>query len=236
MKRLRWFQYPLLGLCSMLSGFVFLPSMAMAGASLEQVSEGLAQHPDIENSNKNEAPPFPYTPNPGFIRDEFRGGGGNSGSSNSGASSATQETIRVGDFEQQVLVLVNEERANAGLQPLSFDPHLLEAAEVHSENMALQDFFNHIGADGSTPTQRMQAAGFSSQAPGAENIAAGYGTPEEVVEGWMNSPGHRANILTPEFTLSGVGYYFLENDTGNEDSNHYWTQVFSAPPPRRGGW
>jgi len=132
-----------------------------------------------------------------------------------------------GDFEQQVLDLVNQERANAGLQPLTFEPLLAQAAETHSENMAFQDFFSHTGADGSTFSDRIQATGFQVQGRSAENIAVGYTTPEAVVEGWMNSPGHRENILTPEFTQLGVGYYFLENDTGNENWNHYWTQVFA---------
>lgn len=137
-------------------------------------------------------------------------------------------TVSVGEFEQRVLDLVNQERANVGLQPLSFEPHLLEAAETHSQNMALQDFYSHTGADGSDFTDRMEAAGFQFQGRSAENIAAGHTTPESVVEGWMNSTqGHREAILNPDFTQIGVGHYFLENDTGNVNWNHYWTQVFS---------
>lgn len=94
--------------------------------------------------------------------------------------------------------------------------------------MALQDFFSHTGIDGSTMVQRIQTTGYQFSSA-AENIAAGYTTPEQVVAGWMESPGHRANILNPNLTEIGVGYYFLENDTANINYNHYWTQNFGTP-------
>ncbi|MGC9504254.1 CAP domain-containing protein [Baaleninema sp.] len=147
---------------------------------------------------------------------------GSSGGGSSGNYSSEE-------FEQRVLDLVNQERGNVGLQPLSFESRLAQAAETHSQNMALQDFYSHTGADGSDFTDRMEAAGFQFQGRSAENIAAGQTTPEAVMEGWMNSTqGHREAILNPEFTQLGVGHYFLENDTGNVNHNHYWTQVFSA--------
>ena len=93
--------------------------------------------------------------------------------------------------------------------------------------MALQDFFSHTGIDGSTMTQRIGVAGYQFSSA-AENIAAGYTTPEEVVGGWMNSPGHRANILNPNLTEIGVGYYCLETDPGTLNYNHYWTQDFGT--------
>jgi len=102
------------------------------------------------------------------------------------------------------------------------------AAENHSENMALQDFFDHQGVNGDDVIDRISIIGYNYFTAG-ENIGAGYSTPEAVVEGWINSPGHRANLLNPDFTEIGVGYFFLENDTGNENWNHYWTQVFGTP-------
>jgi uncharacterized protein YkwD len=132
------------------------------------------------------------------------------------------------EFEQRVIELVNQERANAGLQPVSFEPRLAQAAETHSQNMAFQDFFSHTGADGSEFSDRMEAAGFEPRGLRAENITVSHTTPEAAVEFWMNSPRHRANILNSEFTQLGVGHYFLENDTGNVNYNHYWTQVFSV--------
>ncbi|NEP07952.1 MAG: CAP domain-containing protein, partial [Okeania sp. SIO4D6] len=95
-------------------------------------------------------------------------------------------------------------------------------------NMALQDFFDHTGLDGSSAGDRIETTGYDFSA-WAENIAVGYLTPEAVVEGWMNSPGHRANILDPNLQEIGVGYYFLENDTGSVNFNNYWTQVFGTP-------
>lgn len=137
-------------------------------------------------------------------------------------------TPSTGDLEQQVLVLVNQERAKVGLQPLTFESHLIQAAETHSQNMALQDFVSHTGADGSEPSDRIRATGFQITGLWGENIFIGGSTPEQAVNWWMNSPDHRASILDSDFTQIGVGHYFLANDTGNENWNHYWTQVFSS--------
>ncbi len=128
-------------------------------------------------------------------------------------------------FEEQVVELTNEERAKFGLSPLRLNRQLETSAENHSQNMAFQDFFSHTGQDGSSISDRARAAGYSFNLIG-ENIGVGYTTPEAVVEGWLNSPGHRENILNPNYAEIGVGYFFLENDTGNENWNHYWTQVF----------
>lgn len=131
-------------------------------------------------------------------------------------------------FEQQVLQLVNEERARESLEPLTFDPLLAQAARTHSTNMARQDFFGHTGNDGSDCIDRIRATGFTRNVPLGENIAAGHTTAESVVDGWMDSPGHRANILNSAFTRLGVGHYFLEDDTGEVNYNHYWAQAFSG--------
>ncbi|MDK3158159.1 CAP domain-containing protein [Kamptonema cortianum] len=127
-------------------------------------------------------------------------------------------------FINRVLELTNQERSRLGLSPLTLSPLLSQAAQTHSQNMALQDFFNHTGLDGSSPSDRARIVGYTSGA--AENIAAGYTTPEAVVTGWMNSPGHRENILNPNYRTIGVGYHFLANDTGQLNWNHYWTQMF----------
>lgn len=74
-------------------------------------------------------------------------------------------------------------------------------------------------------SSRAQEQGYPSSLV-AENIGAGYTTPEEVVQGWINSQGHRANLLNPDYTEIGIGYFYLANDTGVENWNHYWTQVF----------
>ncbi len=131
------------------------------------------------------------------------------------------------DFVQRVLDLTNQFRAQNGVAPLSLNPELNAAALNHSTDMALQDYFSHTGKDGSSPGDRMNQVGYASYGWG-ENIAAGYTTPEQVVQGWINSPGHRANMLNPSYTELGVGYYHFANDTGSVNYTNYWTQDFGS--------
>lgn len=131
-------------------------------------------------------------------------------------------------FEDRIVQLVNETRSQNGLAPVTVNLQLMTAAETHSQNMATQDFFSHTGLDGSQVSDRSQAAGYRSTFVG-ENIGAGYASPEAAFEGWINSSGHRENILNPNYTEIGVGYVLLENDTGSVNYNHYWTQVFGSP-------
>ena len=130
-------------------------------------------------------------------------------------------------FINRVLELTNEHRANNGLNPLTLNQELNASAYGHSKDMAQQDFFSHTGSNGSNFSQRNQEVGYDSNV-GAENIAGGDTTPESVVKGWIDSPGHNANMLNPDMTELGVGYFHLENDTGVETVNHYWTQVFGS--------
>lgn len=132
------------------------------------------------------------------------------------------------DFTSRVIDLTNQERSKAGLQALTFEHRLATAAEKHSQDMALQDYFSHQQPNGGTPGDRITATGYQWSSY-AENIAAGMSTPEAVVAGWMNSPGHRGNILKPNLKEIGVGYYFLADDTGKVNYHHYWTQVFATP-------
>ncbi|NWG07425.1 MAG: hypothetical protein HXY35_12150 [Chloroflexi bacterium] len=127
-------------------------------------------------------------------------------------------------FEAQVLTLLNQRRASHGVPPLTSNSKLLSAARRHSQDMACNNFMSHTGSDGSSPQDRIIDAGYDFSTWG-ENIAAGYTSPSSVVDGWMDSAGHRANILNPNFTEIGVGYVY------NEDSmyGHYWTTVFGAP-------
>jgi Ca2+-binding RTX toxin-like protein len=130
-------------------------------------------------------------------------------------------------FIARVVTLTNEFRAQNGLAALTLNSELSNTAQWHSQDMALQDYFSHTGKNGSTPWDRAELFGYSSTAMG-ENIAAGQTTPESVVEGWKNSPGHRANMLNAGFTEIGVGYDFLASDTGSVNYSHYWTQFFGA--------
>jgi uncharacterized protein YkwD len=128
-------------------------------------------------------------------------------------------------FEAEVLALTNQFRQANGVGTLAANANLFQAAEAHSQNMADLDFFSHTGQDGSTVGDRAIVAGYDSTFVG-ENIGVGYSTPASVVQGWIDSPGHRANLLNERYTRLGVGYVFLAEDTGNENWNHYWTQVF----------
>lgn len=110
--------------------------------------------------------------------------------------------------ERATLCLLDHERREHDLAPFARDARLDRASRVHSRAMARRAFFAHRGADGSTPLGRMRAAGWPRELGGAENIAWGAGgaaTPAEIVEGWMDSPGHRRNILDPRLRAIGVG-------------------------------
>ncbi|WP_413173334.1 CAP domain-containing protein [Anabaena azotica] len=136
-------------------------------------------------------------------------------------------------FDQRVLELVNQQRSQNGLLALTLSQELDQAADKYSDRMATGDFFSHNDPNGSTPFTRMKAEGYNYTWAG-ENIAAGYATPELVVQGWMNSAGHRANILNANFTHMGLGYTYLANDTGTTNYNHYWVQKFGAGDPSPG--
>lgn len=124
-------------------------------------------------------------------------------------------------FEARVLELTNSFRVENGKAPFQNDAKLNAAAEGWSEAMAKGDFFRH-----STPEQ-VEQEGYQWRSWG-ENIAVGYRTPEAVVQGWINSPGHRANMLSDDFKEIGVGHYYLAEDSGSVNYNHYWTQTFAT--------
>lgn len=116
-------------------------------------------------------------------------------------------------FVQQVVSLINQERANAGLSSLSVNGSLSSAAMGHSQDMAVNNFFSHNGSNGSDLASRLSAAGYAYSTAG-ENIYAGAGsldTPYSAVSSWMGSEGHRANILNSAFTEIGVGYWCNTN-------------------------
>jgi uncharacterized protein YkwD len=123
--------------------------------------------------------------------------------------------------ERTVWTLTNQERTENGLSGLSLNGDLVASARAHSADMAAQNYFSHTGLDGSSPGDRIDATGYDANSWG-ENIAAGYATPDAVVDGWMNSAGHRANILGDSFCDIGVGYAY----DGESTYGHYWTQNF----------
>lgn len=127
-------------------------------------------------------------------------------------------------FIQKVFELTNDQRHSAGLQPLQLNEKLDDTAESHSQDMAVNHYFSHDSLDGSSASDRAKNEGYNYSTFG-ENIAAGQATPEDVVQAWMNSPGHRANILNPNFKDIGIGYYYLANDSGYHS---YWTEDFGT--------
>ena len=137
----------------------------------------------------------------------------NTGSNNGNTdSTVTSQTA----FENKVLELVNEERAKNGLSALQMDESVRKVARVKSSDMSKNKYFSHTSPTYGTPFEMLKSYGISYKSAG-ENIAQGYTSPEAVVKGWMNSSGHRANILNASFTHIGIGY---------EASGNYWTQMF----------
>ncbi len=119
-------------------------------------------------------------------------------------------------FEQEVVRLVNEIRRERGLSALEYDWQLARVARIKSEDMKNNQYFSHTSPTYGSPFQMIKSFGITYRSA-AENIAKGYSTPQAVVNGWMNSSGHRANILNSSFSHIGVGYV---------DDGHYWTQMF----------
>ena len=138
----------------------------------------------------------------------------------SGGSQNNTDNGSVSEFGEEVVRLVNQERSSRGLAPLQSDSSLRNAAAVRARE--LPSAFSHTRPDGSDCFTVLDELNISYRTAG-ENIAAGQTTPEAVVEGWMNSPGHRANILNENFTKIGVAYH-----TSSSGWGHYWVQLFTS--------
>ena len=119
-------------------------------------------------------------------------------------------------FEQEVVRLVNEQRVQNGLKPLTENWELSRVARYKSQDMVDNRYFSHTSPTYGSPFQMIRDFGISFRRAG-ENIAYGQRTPQAVVNAWMNSPGHRANILNAAYTQIGVGYV---------SNGNYWTQMF----------
>jgi len=146
------------------------------------------------------------------------GGGGGGGGGN---GNVPQEIL---DLEVDTHDGINFERQQNAVPPLTMDPDLRAVARAHSQDMVDRDFFSHVNPDGLDPFDRMLNAGITYLSAG-ENIAYVYGYPDPVataIAGWMQSPGHRQNILNPSFTHTGLG--IAEKAPGE----YYLTQVFAS--------
>lgn len=138
-----------------------------------------------------------------------------------------------GTFATRVLALTNAARAQgrdcgtvkyAATTPLTYSARLEQAAQAHAADMAAKNYFSHTSQDGRTLRERIDATGYRWSTIG-ENIAAGQASPEEVVQGWIASPGHCENLMNPAFRELGVGY----TPASGGKYRTYWVQNFGAP-------
>ena len=126
---------------------------------------------------------------------------------------------QIDPYVQEVVRLINEERAKENLSALILDENLCKASSIRAKEIVT--LFSHTRPDGTSWASVFNELNLGYMTAG-ENIAAGYATPKAVVEAWMNSQGHRANIMSIEYTKIGVGYYY----DSNSSYGHYWQQLF----------
>jgi uncharacterized protein YkwD len=142
-----------------------------------------------------------------------------------------------GDVAAEVLAMANQARAQGqrcgstafpAVPPLALSPQLSEAARAHARDLARNNMLSHAGSDGSSPAERVTRTGYPWRTVG-ENVAAGPTTAESVMEGWLASPGHCENLMSPRFAEMGLGYVV----DAKSASGVYWAQVFGARKPRQ---
>ena len=119
-----------------------------------------------------------------------------------------------------MLARINAERSTAGAGALQLCARLTTAAQAHSGDQAATNTMSHTGSNGSTMSQRIEAAGYTGWSALAENVAMGYPSVSSVMDGWMNSPGHRANLLSASYLHVGLGR------AASASGTLYWTQDF----------
>ena len=168
------------------------------------------ENPDAPDDNQPETPGTPDGSQP-----ENPGTPDNNQPENPSVPDTDTENA---NFVRQVVNLVNQERAKAGLSPVTADTSIQAAAQVRAKE--IEKSFSHTRPDGSSFSTALTQQGVTYRGSG-ENIAWGQKTPEQVMNGWMNSDGHRANILNKNFTKIGVGYH------QNASGTNYWTQLFT---------
>ncbi|MEQ2678359.1 CAP domain-containing protein [Enterocloster citroniae] len=210
--------YAATGTYNIPGGKVVVIGGTMNGANCDQILPGInlpgIQFPGVNIPGSNvpdnslPLPEFPIPDQPGNMLPDQPGDTTPDQPETDGSQDA---------FANQVVKLVNEERAKAGLSPLSVNSKAANAAQTRARE--IEKSFSHTRPDGSSFNTALTEAGVSFRGAG-ENIAYGQITPQQVMEGWMNSSGHRANILNANYTSIGVGHY--KNGAGVD----YWTQLF----------
>lgn len=172
------------------------------------------QKPQTEKPQTNKPVETPQTSKPETSKPEASKPETSAPSTKPSQPSGSADTTEPSKFASEVVALVNKERANAGLKPLTVHAKLTTMAVDKAKDMSDNNYFSHTSPTHGSPFDMMKAYGISFGYAG-ENIAKGQRTPQEVMNSWMNSQGHRENILSPNFTMIGVGYY-----------NGYWVQEF----------
>ena len=175
--------------------------------------------PDV-NTEVPSTPVKPSTPSnkPVTKPDNNNNSNGNTNNDTSTSAPSTTPTGQYAQFQQEVLSLVNKERTSRGLKPLKLNVKLSNVATMKSQDMINKNYFDHTSPTYGSPFDMMNKFGISYRTAG-ENIAMGQTTPQQVMNSWMNSEGHRKNILNPNFTELGVGI-------ASNGSSLYWTQMF----------
>lgn len=168
----------------------------------QSTTEKVTTKPEFATTEKNTTRPEPSTSEKATTKHEI----------------ATSENVGNLSYAQQVVRLVNKERVKAGLKEVTIDKNIEAAALVRAKETEIS--FSHTRPNGTSFSTVLKENGVSYRGAG-ENIAWGQSSPEEVMNGWMNSPGHRANILNEKFTKIGVGYY------RSASGRNYWTQLFT---------
>ena len=136
-----------------------------------------------------------------------------------GLAAAAPETA------ERMLASVNDQRSAAGLTPLTLEPRLSRAAQAHADDMARHGRLDHEGSDGNGLATRLRRVCYAYRSA-AENLAAGHGGPEVIVARWMNSPGHRRNLLRAELRHAGVGY---ARGADGDPYGAYWALALGTP-------
>ncbi|MUG65985.1 serine protease [Paenibacillus campinasensis] len=189
------------------------PAANKPSAEKPTPSKPSTDQPSTSQPDKPKAP-VAETPSASQPESSQPGSGNNAAPSRPSAPAQPADTTDQSSFAAQVVKLVNDERAKAGLSPLTVHDRLTTMAVDKAKDMSDNNYFSHTSPTHGSPFDMMKAYGISYRYAG-ENIAMGQRSAEEVMNAWMNSQGHRENILSPNFTMIGVGYY-----------NGYWVQEF----------
>lgn len=205
-------------ICSVLNSKELKDLLKKFGCSFDSNQSTTAPPVNTEPTDKNESTDKtePTTGNNSNSNLGNNNSNNNSGNQNQNKPTTDNNSSGVSEYEKRVVELVNQIRVENGLSKLTLNTELSAVARLKSQDMKDKKYFSHTSPTYGSPFDMMKQFGISYRTAG-ENIAYGYSTPESVVDGWMNSPGHRANILNSSYKEIGVGYVA---------SGHYWTQMF----------